>query len=41
MMDVVEDREVWRLNLELLSPPPTLTEKRAMKKEDSNCKVSI
>ena len=28
MMEVMEDREVWRLNLELL-PPATLTEKRA------------
>ena len=33
MMDVMEDREVWRLNLELLPPQP-LTEKRAMKKEE-------
>ena len=33
MMEVMEDREVWRLNLELL-PPATLTEKRAMKKEE-------
>ena len=32
MMDVMEDREVWRLNLELL-PPQTLTEKREMKKK--------
>ena len=33
MMNVMEDCEVWRLNLELL-PPATLTEKRAMKKEE-------
>ena len=33
MMEVMEDREVWQLNLELL-PPATLTEKRAMKKEE-------
>ena len=33
MMEVMEDREVWRLNLELL-PPATLTEKRALKKEE-------
>ena len=33
MMNVMEDCEVWRLNLELLSPA-TLTEKRAMKKEE-------
>ena len=31
MMDVMEDHEVRRLNLELL-PPHTFTEKRAMKK---------
>ena len=36
MMEVMEDREVWRLNLELL--PPTLTEKRAMKKEEKKKK---
>ena len=34
MMEVMEDREVWQLNLELL--PLTLTEKRAMKKERNN-----
>ena len=33
MMEVMEDREVWRLNLELPAPA-TLTEKRAMKKEE-------
>ena len=33
MMEVMKDREVWRLNLELL-PPATLTEKRAMKREE-------
>ena len=33
MMEVMEDREVWRLNLEIL-PPATLTEKRATKKEE-------
>ena len=33
MMKVMKDREVWRLNLEL-QPPLTLTEKRAMKKEE-------
>ena len=27
IVDVMEDHEVWRLNLEML--PPTLTEKRA------------
>ena len=34
--EVVEDREVWWLNLELLppQPPPKLTEKWAMKKEE-------
>ena len=31
MMDVMEDREVWQLNLELR--PAVLTEKRAMKNE--------
>ena len=31
-MDVMEDREGWRLNLELLPPQPSC---RAMKKEDS------
>ena len=34
IMDVVEDSEVWRLNLELL--PTTITEKRTMKKEEDN-----
>ena len=33
MMDVMKYREVWRLNFELL-PLATLTEKRAMKKEN-------
>ena len=33
MMEVVEDREVWRLNLELL-PPQLSRKKRAMKKEE-------
>ena len=33
MMEVMEDREVWRLNLELL-PFATLTEKQSMKKEE-------
>ena len=32
MVEVMEDCEVWRLNLELL-PPAALTEKRAMKKK--------
>ena len=36
MIDVVEDREVWRFNPELLPPPPTLAEKRAIKKENLN-----
>ena len=31
-VEVMEDREVWRLNLELLPPQPS--EKRAMKKEE-------
>ena len=34
MMKVMEDREVWRLNLELLLSQPS-TEKRAMKKEEN------
>ena len=42
IMDVMEDREEWRLNLELLPPqssrksaaPATLTKKRATKKEE-------
>ena len=34
MMEVMEDHEVSRLNLELL-PTQTLTEKRAMKKEET------
>ena len=38
-MDVMEDREVWRFNLELLSPP-TLTENRAMKKEEARKKLT-
>ena len=38
MMDVMEDREVWRLNIELL-PPATLTEKRAMKKEEEEVTI--
>ena len=33
MMEVMEDHEVSRLNLELL-PRQTLTEKRVMKKEE-------
>ena len=33
MMDVMEDRDVWRLNLKLRCPT-TLRKKRAMKKED-------
>ena len=35
----MEDREVWRFNLELLSPP-TLTENRAMKKEEARKKLT-
>ena len=35
MMDVMEDREVWRFNLELLLPQ-TLTEKLAIKKEEAD-----
>ena len=31
-VDVMEDREVWQLKLELL--PPALTEKRKIKKEE-------
>ena len=38
MMEVMEDREVWRLNLELLPPQPSFpsyyTQKRALKKEE-------
>ena len=35
VMEVMEDRDVWRLNLELLppNPPPPPKKKRAMKKE--------
>ena len=32
-MDVMKDREVWGLNLELLPPQPS-RKRRAMKKED-------
>ena len=35
----MEDREVWPFNLELL-PPPTLTENRAMKKEEALIKFT-
>ena len=35
MTEVMEDREVWRLNLALL-PPATLMEKRAMKKAEED-----
>ena len=37
MIEVTEDREVWRLNLELLPPQPP-TEKRTMKKEEEKIK---
>ena len=37
MMGVMEDREVWRLNLELLPPQPS-RKKRAMKKEEEERK---
>ena len=39
-MEVMADREVWRLNLELL-PPPTLMEKRAMKKEEEDITFNL
>ena len=39
MMDVMEGREVWRLNLELLpTQKPCLKEKRTMKKEEEEKK---
>ena len=38
MMDVMEDREVWRFDLKL-PPTPTLTEHRAMKKEEKTRKT--
>ena len=42
MMNVMEDREAWRPNLELLLPQPTqLTEKRAMKKEERMKKICL
>ena len=34
MMEEMEDRGVWELNLELLTTFATLTEKRSMKKEE-------
>ena len=40
MMEVMEDREVWRLNLELLPPQPSRKSK-AMKKEEYFCRNSV
>ena len=40
MMEVMEDREVWRINLKLLLPL-TLTEKWAMKKEGRRITLNL
>ena len=36
MVDVMEDPEVWRLNVELLLPQPSRKRKRAMMKEEAS-----
>ena len=39
MIEVVEDREVWRLNLELLPPQPSRKSGQWRKKKKKNCTV--
>ena len=38
MMEVIEDREMWRLNIELLPPQPS-RKKREIKKEEKGKKA--
>ena len=37
MMDVMEDREVWRLNLQLLPPQPSRKSRQWRKKKEGLC----